>query len=112
MSIDTPSKRRSVHGYTNTLILPVADGTVGALDREHAAWLYGGIPAAAPPVVLLGEPCGTVLFTSAPVGLVQEPLLAGMIFDPTLIGVVQATAPPVGVVIESVIAGVIIDCED
>lgn len=46
--IDTETKRRSVHGYTNTPMLPVADGTIDAGDREHVAWLYSGIASGAP----------------------------------------------------------------
>ena len=46
MAIDTQNKRRSVHGYTHTPIYPVADGTVGAQDRPHVAWLYAGLSIA------------------------------------------------------------------
>lgn len=48
MAIDTQTKRRSVSGYTNHLIAPVADGTISAADREHMAWLYSGIGGATP----------------------------------------------------------------
>lgn len=46
MAIDTENKRRSVHGYTfPALILPTADGTIRALDRQHVCGLYAGIAA-------------------------------------------------------------------
>ncbi len=51
--IDTESKRRSVLAYMGCLVLPRADGTVGAEDRPHAAWLYSGLaygPAVEPPI--------------------------------------------------------------
>ena len=49
MAIDTQTKRRSVSGYSGIVIAPLADGTIGAADREHITGLYAGI-AASPPV--------------------------------------------------------------
>jgi hypothetical protein len=48
MAINTEDRRRSTHGYTNHPIYPVADGGLNKADREHVAWLYRAIPAAAP----------------------------------------------------------------
>lgn len=50
MAIDTPNKRRSVHGYGIGTIYPVADGTIGTEDRRHVAWLYAGILAPPSPI--------------------------------------------------------------
>lgn len=52
MPIDTQTKRRSVSGYSGIIIAPLADGTIGSLDREHIAGLYAGIAASAPTVDL------------------------------------------------------------
>lgn len=56
MAIDTETKRRSVSGYTEFLINPVADGTINARERMHMAWLYGGIDPSppTPPVLAVG----------------------------------------------------------
>lgn len=43
MAIDTETKRRSVHGYTNSPVYPVPDSTIGASDRAHVAWIYSGL---------------------------------------------------------------------
>jgi len=44
VAIDTETKRRSVHGYAaGGIIAPVADGSIGAGDRVHMAWLYSGL---------------------------------------------------------------------
>jgi len=56
MAIDTETKRRSAAVTALRLpflphILPVADGSIAQADRQHAAWLYGGIAAAAPAAV-------------------------------------------------------------
>lgn len=48
MAIDTQTKRRSVSGYSGLIIAPVADGTIGAADREHIAGLYAGISSMPP----------------------------------------------------------------
>ena len=45
MAIDTEDKRRSVIG-----ILPIADGTISGVDKQHVAGFYRGIPAAVPVV--------------------------------------------------------------
>jgi len=49
MAIDTETKRRSVSGYSHLILAPLADGTIGAADREHIAGLYAGI-GSTPPV--------------------------------------------------------------
>lgn len=49
MAIDTENKRRSVQAYAGGIVYPRADGAITKPDREHTAWLYAGIPAAAPP---------------------------------------------------------------
>lgn len=48
MALDTQNKRRSVIQYAPFTIAPVADGTIGAADREQATWLYSGLPPVAP----------------------------------------------------------------
>ena len=48
MAIDSRQKRTSVANYLNR-IMPLADGTIGQADREHAAGLYMGITPSAPP---------------------------------------------------------------
>jgi hypothetical protein len=40
MALDTVNKRRSVHGYTGDLVLPIPDGSVDAVDRAQVAGLY------------------------------------------------------------------------
>lgn len=58
MAIDTVSKRGSAIsiGSPWRSRLPIPDGTIGQGDRQHAAFLYSGILAAAPvaaPIVQL-----------------------------------------------------------
>jgi len=44
VAIDSEDKRRSVTGVIgNFTIKPVADGTIGAADRAHAACFYAGL---------------------------------------------------------------------
>ncbi len=46
MAIDTETKRRSVLGYTHpSIILPVADGTIGETDRKHVCGLFAAVSA-------------------------------------------------------------------
>lgn len=46
MAINTETKRRSTYGYTFPgLILPVTDGTITVLDRQHVCGYYAGIAA-------------------------------------------------------------------
>jgi hypothetical protein len=67
--IDTQTKRRSVHGYTGTLVYPLVDGIIGAGDRAHVAWIYSGLtyappapePIAIPSVVTVGGRGGGAL---------------------------------------------------
>ena len=49
MAINTRSRRASVLGIVApyVLTLPLADGTVGQPDRQHVAFTYPGIQAAA-----------------------------------------------------------------
>lgn len=49
MAVDTRSRRASVLGIglAFTLTLPLSDGTVGQPDRQHVAFSYPGIQAAA-----------------------------------------------------------------
>lgn len=46
--MDTEAKRRSAFAHPVLQVLPPADGNVSAADRQHAAWLYRGVPAAPP----------------------------------------------------------------
>ena len=52
MAVNTETKRRSALGATLAflVIAPLADGTVGAVDREHILGIYAGIAPAAPGV--------------------------------------------------------------
>lgn len=43
MAIDSEDKRRSV-----LRILPIADGTISGVDKQHAAGFYRGIAAQSP----------------------------------------------------------------
>ncbi len=43
MAINTEDRRRSAVG-----ILPIADGTISGVDKQHTAGFYRGIPAAVP----------------------------------------------------------------
>lgn len=43
MAIDSENKRRSV-----VQILPIADGTISGVDKQHAAGFYRGIAAQSP----------------------------------------------------------------
>ena len=60
MAIDTENKRRSVIGYTHpAIVLPLPDGTISQLDRQHVCGIYSGIAAAAAAVAagyLIGTP--------------------------------------------------------
>lgn len=47
MAIDSRQKRTSVANYHN-LIMPVADGTIGTADKQHASGLYMGLSTGAP----------------------------------------------------------------
>ena len=49
MAIDTRSKRASSAGVMLPFLLtpPTPDGTVDQGDRQHGAWMYSGILAAA-----------------------------------------------------------------
>lgn len=53
MPVDTRNKRASVLGLAQPSLLapPAPDGTLGAPDRLHLAYLYAGIAAGAPVVV-------------------------------------------------------------
>lgn len=52
MAVDSETKRRSVAGMLimALAIAPVPDGTVAAVDREHATAIYAGIAPASPGV--------------------------------------------------------------
>ena len=50
MAVDTENRRRSVQAYTLGLMRPLADGTIGALDRATVAWFYSGLTYASPVV--------------------------------------------------------------
>jgi hypothetical protein len=43
MAIDTATRRRSVHGYTNTVVLPVSDTVISNVDRAHVVGYFSGI---------------------------------------------------------------------
>lgn len=44
MAVDTETRRRSVHGYTHpAIILPVADASIDAADRQHVCGLYASV---------------------------------------------------------------------
>ena len=43
MAIDSEDKRRSV-----VRIMPIADGTISGVDKQHVAGLYRGIAAQSP----------------------------------------------------------------
>lgn len=43
MAVDTENKRRSVSGYTGSVILPAADARISAADRAHVARIYRGL---------------------------------------------------------------------
>jgi len=45
-NLDTENKRRSATGIFHFYTMPpVPDGTIAALDREHATYIYAGIAA-------------------------------------------------------------------
>jgi len=46
MAIDSEDKRRSV-----LRVLPIADGTISGVDKQHIVELYRGIAAQVPPSV-------------------------------------------------------------
>ena len=48
--VDTENKRRAaiMAGIPFIVIAPVADGTIGATDRQHISHVYGGIAATTP----------------------------------------------------------------
>lgn len=51
MAIDSHAKRRSAAGVVSPWSPPalLPDGTIAALDRQHAGWSYAGIAASGPP---------------------------------------------------------------
>lgn len=48
--LDTEDKRRSAMSPLTHVLMPLPDGTIAAVDRQQAAWIYSGIAAAAPAV--------------------------------------------------------------
>lgn len=65
MAVDTETKRRSVHGYTNqALILPVPDGAITLLDRRHVSGIYAGIMAGLGVISFTGEALTAASFSS------------------------------------------------
>lgn len=50
MAVDTRDKRSSVVGITLPVpqVVPNPDASIDAADRQHVAWAYSGIAAAAP----------------------------------------------------------------
>lgn len=51
MAIDTEDKRRSAVNMPLFTVMPTADGTIDAEDREQATGYYSGITPAAPEVI-------------------------------------------------------------
>lgn len=49
-NINTESRRRAVITPNAHVLMPVPDGTIAALDRQQAAWIYSGIAAAGAPI--------------------------------------------------------------
>ena len=41
MALDSATKRRNTFRFPN-VVLPVPDGTIGAADRAHLIWVFGG----------------------------------------------------------------------
>lgn len=67
MSVDTEDKRRSVSGYSNTVIYPVAAGAIDAADRAQVQWLYAGLAYGpptppAPPIPSTGDAAALIGF--------------------------------------------------
>jgi len=51
-NLDTTNKRRSATGVQGLFTIPaVPDGTIAALDREQATYIYAGIAAGSAVVV-------------------------------------------------------------
>lgn len=49
-NLNTEDKRRSGITPNTHVLMPLPDGTIVAVDRQQAAWIYSGIAAAAPAV--------------------------------------------------------------
>lgn len=96
MPIDTENKRRSVSGYTITPVLPIADSTVGALDREMVAWLYAGIPPGGgiPPVPTVVTVSADTIYDMATAG---GPLGGTILAEATIYDHADATGAAGGV---------------
>lgn len=78
--MDTRSKRASALGIAAAwvLTLPLSDGTVGQPDRQHVAFCYAGIAAAAssevtvtPDVVIRCRPDVGTILARADVGVIR-----------------------------------------
>ena len=48
MAVDSRDKRASALTIPPFVVAPLADGTIGAQDREQATWIYSGIAPASP----------------------------------------------------------------
>jgi len=48
--VNTEDKRRSAITPNTHVLMPLPDGTIIAVDRQQAAWIYSGIAAAGGPV--------------------------------------------------------------
>ncbi|HXH12341.1 MAG TPA: hypothetical protein VNP04_21555 [Alphaproteobacteria bacterium] len=55
MAVDTRNERASILGVALPFgrVLPHRDGSVDAEDFEHLAYLYRGVPASPPTVIIL-----------------------------------------------------------
>lgn len=113
MPIDTVNKRRSVSGYTNFPVYPVADAVIGAADREHTTWLYSGIAAGSPAPVTSGNICGVLVLPLVPTGqLFQNPIVS--VIDASILdGVLAVTVKPSGeVFLVAPPIGQVSECDD
>lgn len=56
MSIDNRNKRASALNSVPVVIAPLADGVIDGNDRQQITWLYAGIVAGVPVVIVILTP--------------------------------------------------------
>lgn len=61
---DTENKRRSAVCCIPHVVYPLADGTIGAADREQVAYIYSGIAVSGAPVITVNRSRDLLLMIS------------------------------------------------
>lgn len=61
MAIDSRNKRASALNSVPIIVAPLADGTIDDNDRQQITWLYAGIVAGIPVVIVILTPADRTL---------------------------------------------------